>query len=84
MSTGNPAFTCATCIQQHLNLDPDQKVIWYTILKLKTEDLLFPSAENILDTLWIDSEAIACTGGCSLPEKLFILAAFRGNTKLFS
>ena len=58
-------------------------MIWYTNSKLKAEESLVPSAESILDTLRLEGEAMACTGGCSLAQKSFILAAFRGDKQLF-
>ena len=51
---------------------------------MKAEEALVPSAENLLDTLGLDTEAMACTGGAGLPEKAFMLATFRGDEDLFT
>ena len=50
---------------------------------MKAEESLVPASENVLDTLGLDSEAMACTGGAGLPEKAFMLATFRGDEHLF-
>ncbi|KAL7548847.1 hypothetical protein ACHAWF_015173 [Thalassiosira exigua] len=82
--SGNPAQSCATCIKQDLALNKDNKIIWYTNSKRKAEESLVPSAENVMDSLGIDGEAMACTGGAALAEKVFMLAAFKGDKELFS
>ena len=79
VSSGTPTRTCTTCIKLDLQHDPTQKIIWYTNSKMKAEESLVPAAEKVLDTLGLDSEAMACTGGAGLPEKAFMLATFRGD-----
>ncbi len=76
--------TCTTCIKLDLKDNPLQKIIWYTNSKMKAEELLVSALENVLDTLGLDSEAMACTGGAGLPEKAFMLATFRGDEDLFT
>ena len=84
VSSGTPTRTCTTCIKLDLQDNPSQKIIWYTNSKMKAEESLVPASENVLDTLGLDSEAMACTGGAGLPEKAFMLATFRGDDHLFT
>ena len=84
VSSGTPTRTCTTCIKLDLQHDPSHKIIWYTNSKMKAEESLVPASENVLDTLGLDSEAMACTGGAGLPEKAFMLATFRGDDELFT
>ena len=84
VSSGTPTRTCTTCIKLDLQHDPLQKIIWYTNPKMKAEESLVLASENVLDTLGLDSEAMACTGGAGLPEKAFMLATFRGDDELFT
>jgi len=83
-SSGNPTKTCRTCIKLDLKENPNQKIIWYTNSKKKAEESLVPSAESVMDEIGMEGEAMACTGGCGLAEKAFMLAAFRGDTEMFS
>ena len=84
VSSGTPTRTCTTCIKLDLRDNPTQKIIWYTNSKTKAEESLVPAAENVLDTLGIEGEAMACTGGAGLPEKAFMMATFRGDDDLFT
>lgn len=84
VSSGTPTRTCTTCIKLDLSSNPTQKIIWYTNSKTKAEESLVPAAENVLDILGLDGEAMACTGGAGLPEKAFIMATFRGDEDLFT
>ena len=84
VSSGTPTRTCTTCIKLDLSSNPTQKIIWYTNSKTKAEESLVPAAENVLDILGLDGEAMACTGGAGLPEKAFIMATFRGDEDLLA
>ena len=56
--SGNVTRTCAICIRADLNDNPNQKVLWYTNLRHKADNLLVPSAENILDKLGVDNQCL--------------------------
>ena len=45
---------------------------------------MVPKGEDILDSLGIQGESLPCTGDSGTAQKAFILAAFRGDTDLFS
>ena len=59
--SGKPTATCATSLKLDLKADPTIKVIWYANSKAKAEDSMVPSAENKMDQLRMDGEAMALT-----------------------
>jgi len=84
VSSGSPSRTSSTCIKMDLFVNQDQKIIWYTNSKMKAEDSLVPSAENAMDKLGIDGEAMLCTGGSSLLLKRHLSWHLSVGMKIFS